>query len=114
MHTFLPVTQQVLDPDDQFLHAERLAYIIIASQRESFYDVFGLCLGREEDNGHLFIQFADLIGNSEPIFVGQHHIQHADIRFHLFEQVQHFGAIAFHDHFKAPALQAFPDYFPEE
>ncbi len=80
--------QDGLDAEYQFLHREGLGDVVVGTQFEAFENVLLQRLGSEEDDGYLGIGRADLLCQCESVFLGHHHVEHADVELGLQESLE--------------------------
>ena len=102
---FFPDPQGILDPHDQLFDTEGFADIVIGADLKTLHHIFGLRFGRQENDGYIIIQFADIFCQFKTTPIGQHHIQDTDIGLRCFECFHYIGAITFHHHFKTPEFE---------
>lgn len=105
---------EVLHPHDQFFHAEGFAHVVVAAGGKAPEHVFGLVFGAEEKNGEAGVVAPDGFGQGEPVAVGEHHIEYANVGFEALQCRQYAGAVGHHEYVKGTAFQAFLDDFAQK
>ena len=76
--TFLSTytAQDSLNTEHEFLHGERLGYIIVGTDLESLKDILLDRLGSQENDRHFSINSTDFLCKSETILLRHHHVEH--------------------------------------
>ena len=71
--------------EHELLHREGLGDVVIGTDLEAFEDVLLEGLGGEEDDGDVGVGLADFLCQGEAVFLGHHHVEHADVELGLEE-----------------------------
>ena len=86
--------QDGLDAGDDLVEAERLGDIVVAADREAGDLVFGVVLGREEEDRRGVAGRAEALGDAEAVHVGQHHVEDDQVGFLFEHRRDGLGAVA--------------------
>ena len=69
------------DPGDELLEAERLGDVVVTAAGEAANLVLGGVASGQEDDRHARPLRAEPLGDVEALHVGQHHVEHHQVRF---------------------------------
>ena len=68
------------DARDELLEAERLGHVVVTAAGQAAQLVLGRVARRQEDDRHLGAAGAELARDLEALHVGEHHVEHHQIR----------------------------------
>ena len=90
------VFNQIIATGHQYLYIERLRYIIIRSEHQTFYNIFhrSLCSQQNDRNMRKFHIGFDFIAQILSRHLGHDHITHDQVRLYLLCHLQSFASIA--------------------
>ena len=103
----LYAAEDSLDAEYQFFHGERLGDVVVGTDFEALKDVFFERLGGQEDDRHFVVEGADFLRKGEAVFLGHHHVEHADVVFAFEESFVAGFAVAVEVSVKALGLEVF-------
>lgn len=102
-------SQQGLDADNEFLHAERFLQIVVAAQLEAFHHVVDGRAGGEEKHGRVGVGTSDAAHHLEAIHAGHHHVGHQHVGLLAGKEVQTLHAVPGQADAEALSLQGVLD-----
>ena len=68
-----------VEASEEFFHGEGLGDVVVGADFETFEFVFFKVFGGEEDDGDFFVDFSNILSDSETVFEGHHDIKDAGI-----------------------------------